>query len=286
MSTYCPYTDREVSHDTTTSEHIIPLSLGGVNGFEIRVNANFNSKLGSELDGQLANDFFIAMRRTKYDSRGHSGKEPWATIKNARYGPDDRPAHVHIHRKHGIRIWDALDQEEKSGGGKIRFSTTLNVGLPVRFAAKVGLAAGYYAYGNKFRDCVDHHQLRQIMTIDPAKLQSDNDTIQAIAKKFKARVDSYLHETPSPSDWKLLALRNFCASVDGSTVVLVPGPNSFQVTVGILGQFIATINVPANTERFPNEGDYHWGHVMVSKDKTLSRASWFRTLSDTVDHVL
>ena len=54
---YCPYTDRELPESKSSSEHIIPLSLGGVNGFEIPVDATFNSILGSEIDGKLATDF-------------------------------------------------------------------------------------------------------------------------------------------------------------------------------------------------------------------------------------
>ena len=284
MFTYCPYSDQDVRHDRTTTEHIIPLSLVGANGFEIRVDADLNAKLGSQLDGQFANEFLIALRRTEFDARGHSGKEPWAKTKDARYGPDDRPAQVQIHRRHGIRIWDALDREEKPGGGTIRFSTKLNIDLHVRFAAKVGLAAGYYAYGRTFRDCVDHHQLRQLMTTDPARLQSNDETFRANAKSINARVDSYLFDTPSMSDWRLLALRKFCEHANGSTVVLVPGPDSFQVTVGILGQFIATIKVPADTERLPNDGDFHWGHAILCKDRKLSRKSWFKALSDSVGH--
>ena len=34
---YCPYTDQEINEGETSKEHIIPLSLGGVNGFEIPV---------------------------------------------------------------------------------------------------------------------------------------------------------------------------------------------------------------------------------------------------------
>ena len=112
MIIYCPYTDRDLHCEKSTSEHIIPLALGGANGFQLPVDATFNAKLGSELDGKLANEFLIAIGRTKYDARGHSGKEPWATIKNANYGVDNRPAQVRIHRKHGIQLWDALDREE------------------------------------------------------------------------------------------------------------------------------------------------------------------------------
>ena len=178
MSIYCPYTDRELQDRETSSEHIIPLALGGVNGLELRVDAGFNTRLGSELDGRLANEFLMAMRRTKYDARGHSRKEPWATIKHASYGDDARPAQVHFHREHGLRLWDARDREEKKGVGSFRISTTLNIDLPVRFVAKVGLAAGYFAYGDKFREHVDHHQLRQVMVIDPAKMANSEGSDQ------------------------------------------------------------------------------------------------------------
>ena len=282
MLTYCPYTNQDIDYVNTTPEHIIPLALGGINGFEIPVDADFNSKLGSELDGQLSNEFLIAMRRTEYDTRGHSGKEPWATIKKASYGDDNRPAQVRIHRKHGVRLWDAQDRQEKSGKGIIRINTTLNIDLPVRFAAKVGLAAGYYAYGKMFRDFVDHHHLRQVMMIDPAKLDLDDDTYMATAKGVKARVDSYLHEIPSDDEWELLVLRLFCTNAKGSVVALIPGPSCFQITVGILGQFIATVNVPANTNSFPNEADYHWGHVMLVKQGALSRISWFQCMKEAV----
>ena len=102
---YCPYTDQDIPEVKTSPEHIIPLSLGGVNGFEIPVDAAFNSQVGTVLDGALANEFLFALRRTEFDTRGHSGKKPSATIKNASYGDENRPAQAHFHRKDGLRVW-------------------------------------------------------------------------------------------------------------------------------------------------------------------------------------
>ena len=104
---YCPYTDQDIPEVRASPEHIIPLSLGGVNGFEIPVDAAFNSKVGTVLDGALANEFLFALRRTEFDTRGHSGKRPSAIIKNASYGDENRPAQAHFHRRDGLRIWDA-----------------------------------------------------------------------------------------------------------------------------------------------------------------------------------
>ena len=33
-------------------------------------------------------------------------------------------------------------------------------------------------------------------------------------------------------------------------------------------------NVPANTESFPNDGDFTWGHVFAVVDKNLKPFSW------------
>ena len=41
-------TDRKLEERETSREHIIPMSLGGVNGFEIAVDSVFNSHSGVE----------------------------------------------------------------------------------------------------------------------------------------------------------------------------------------------------------------------------------------------
>lgn len=280
---YCPYTDREVPQSVTSSEHIIPLSLGGVNGFEIPVDAAFNSKAGNELDGALANEFFFALDRTKYDTRGHSGKEPEATNRKARYGENERQAEVRLHRKRGIRVWDVRDRAYKKGVGSVRLNASLNIDLHVRFTAKVALAAGYYVYGDLFRQYVDHRQLRDVMNIDPAKLDLNKGATELGLDHIAVRIDHYLHEAPSDPNSKTRVLRAFCSSVKGSVVVLIPGPNYLAVGVGLMGRYLALVNVPAETESFPNRDCYAWGHVVAMIDKKLKRCSLVDGLRQWVD---
>ena len=279
---YCPYTDRELPESQTSREHIIPLSLGGVDGFEIPVDAAFNSMVGTNLDGALANDFFIALRRTEYDARGHSGKEPMATSKHASYGKENHLAQVQLHRKKGLRVWDVRDRETKKNVGSGSIRASLNVDLPVRFTAKVGLAAGYYIYGDLFREHVDHRQLRDVMRIDPTKLDLNKSLAELGLDHLTLRVDHYLHEEPSDPDSPILCLRKFCQTVRGSVVVLLPGTDCFRVAVGILGQYLTMINVPANTASFPNDGVFAWGHVMAVVDRKLKRCSWMDGLKQWV----
>ncbi len=43
---------------------------------------------------------------------------------------------------------------------------------------------------------------------------------------------------------------------------------------GILGQYIASINVEAKTDKFPFDGDYDLGHIIILKENKLERISY------------
>ena len=276
---YCPYTDREIRDDEASSEHVIPLSLGGVDGFELPVDRNFNSESGSKLEGALANEFLWALARTKFDARGHSGKKPFATVKKAEYGKDHRKVQVHFHSKDGLRMWDVRDGKMIPKAPSFTMSTSLNVDLPIRFTAKVSLAAGYFAYGDVFRDSVDHRQLRDVMNTDPAELDLDRSLVDLGLGHLTLSVDDYMRAIPDDPESPLFLARLFCSSVKGSVVILMPGNDNFGVFVGILGRYLAMLNVPANTSNFPNQEDFEFGHVMAVVDKKLRRYSWIDGLS-------
>lgn len=270
---WCPYTNTEIDETKANSEHIIPLSLGGVNGFEISVDAITNSTIGSELDGALANDFLTALQRADYDARGHSGAVPMATVRNATYGDDSRRAQVRFH-KHGVAVWDVRDREYKKGTHVISVKIPVNLDLPVRFTAKVALAAGYYVYGDLFRTHVDHRQLRDVMRTDPAKLDLSKGPVELGLDHLTLRVDNYMHKAPSGYDSTLALIRLFCSSMRGSSVVLVPSEDHLIVGVGILGRYLATVDVPARTASFPKMGNHDLGHLVAISNKRITHRSW------------
>ena len=271
---YCPYTDRDILKVQSNPEHIIPLSLGGTNELTIDVDRELNSQLGRELDGALSKDFFVALRRSEYGARGHSGKEPWAISKNASHGDKARPAQVRLHRKHGLKLWDARDRDLVKGYGTIQFNTLLDVYLPIRFTAKVALSAGYFVYGDRFRHHVDHHQLREIMQMDFENIDQEDVEDKLDKDRYTALADDFLSKNPFPEDWRLRCIRKFCDGKKGSVVVLILSKDRLLVSVGILGKYLALISVPADTKTFPNEGDYEWGHILAVVDKRLLRCSW------------
>ena len=280
---YCPYTDREISEAQSSREHIFPLSLGGVDGLEIPVDRAFNSGVGSKLDGALTKEFLFALKRTKFDARGHSGKKPVARIRSATYGEDNRPAQVDFHSEDGLRVWDSRDREVKERVPRFNISVSIDIDLPIRFAAKVALASGYFAYGDLFREHVDHQQFRDVMNTDLRNLDLTKAAADLGLGHLTLRVDSYLREVPNePAHDVLNSMRAYCSSVEGSVVVLAPGYDCFSVAVGVLGQYVATVIAPAETDSFPNDGDYAWGHVLTVDGRTLRRCSWVDALSQWV----
>lgn len=271
---YCPYTDRDIPESRSSREHIIALSLGGISGLEIPVDTEFNSKLGSQLDGALANELLFTLSRTTYDARGHSGKRPLATIKKASYSRDQRPAQVHLHMKDGTSVWDARDREFVKVNTSVQISTDLSIDLPIRFTAKIALAAGYFVYGDLFREHVDHRQIRDVMNLDPNDLDLTKSAAELGLEHLTLRYDSYLLEEPDDLDSEILWIRKFCSSVKGSVVILMPGRGCLAVAVGILGKYVAMINVAADTTAFPSGIEYDWGHLIAVTDGTLKRCSW------------
>ena len=282
---YCPYTNADIPESAASPEHIIPLSLGGLTGFEIAVCSYYNRTVGSKLDGKLANEFLWALLRTKYDARGHSGKEPWATAKVSSYGENHQRAQVRFHHSKGVRVWDVRDRKSVSGKGSVAINFSLNLDLPTRFVVKVALAAGHYVYGDLFRNHVEHQQLREVMNIDPAQIDHGKSAAELGIDHLTLRVDNCLLEVPSDPDDQILLVRMFCTSVKGSAVILMPGHDCFGVAVSLLGQYLGMVNVPAYTQSFPNEGGYSWGHVITIVNRNLRRTSWANALQHWVEAI-
>jgi hypothetical protein len=268
---YCIYTDKSIRAADANSEHVIPLALGGADYFQIRVCREFNARVGSQLDGAMANDFLVAMARTEYDARGHSGRKPTAHVKNARFGPDERPAQAHFSVTERLRIWDALERREltsvETAGKTISCTMNIDLDLRLRFVAKVALGAGYFVYRDLFREQVRHDELRGVMNLQKGEDLSKYRDFSILSD------DPLLTPEPNPDD-QLAIVRTACQVVKGSVVMLIPSPTSVMIAVGVLGKYIGMLNVAANTANFPNSGHFAWGHVVALRQGAVKRCSF------------
>ena len=169
---YCIYTDAEVDEANGNLDHIIPLSLGGKNGFCVWSDANFNSVIGSKVDGAVANDSLIMLARRDADARGHSGTEPVPVWRKSIL--EGRPVQVSFGDE--IKVWDAraksyLDPKDFLDK-PLESRWIYNPFARSRFTAKVALGAGYFVFGESFRAAADCGELRKMLTADLATFQT------------------------------------------------------------------------------------------------------------------
>jgi hypothetical protein len=76
-----------------------------------------------------------------------------------------------------------------------------------------------------------------------------------------------------------------CKFVNGSCVLAMPGPRNVGFTVGVLGQFVGMLNVPANTRNFPTDADYDLGHAVVLQKGRVFRMSYRALLIKAYKHI-
>lgn len=257
---YCPYADTDIPISESTPEHIVPLALGGLNSFTLPVSATLNSRLGSEIDGRLANDFLVMCDRDEHGVRGHTRKHPEYVVRNASDTRTGEPLQVTLGQRRGLRIWSPLERNDVTGlSHTINLSITVDLDIELRFVAKVALSAGYFFYGDRFRHQVKHGDLRMIMNHRP------NEMGDAL-KRIETRYDQRFREPETENDRILRAI------VTGfgprSVVALIPDSRSLSVVVGILGSYLGMLSVPADTRGFLNTDDFRWGHFIVL-DKPL-----------------
>lgn len=261
LTIYCPYTDRDIPVDDSNPEHIIPLSLGGLNSFTLPVSQDFNSRVGSEIDGALANDFLVMAERDKHRVKGHSGKHPEYVIRNASNADTGEPLRVTLGQRNGLRLWSPREQRDVTGRGqKVNIQFKLDLDVEARFIAKVALSAGYFFYGDQFRHHVKHEDFRTIMNYRPNEMGDLLETVEA----------KYDHRFREPETHNDTILRAMAARfAPRSMVALIPNSNSLSVMVGILGHYLGMLNVPAETREFPNSAEFRMGHLIVL-DKPLA----------------
>lgn len=270
MSDYCIYLDGP--SDDMSKEHIIPMSLGGLDIFSIQADRKFNNDVGSKVDGAVANDFLMLFNRDRANAKGHSRTQPQPVARRATL-IDGSPAQITF-SKDGLRIFDVKQrrylEKSDSRGSQVKINgLTLDLNADIKFVAKVALAAGYFAYGDQFRTGVMHSEPRKI--VNAASLFGITPDVRLFTR-FQSH-----EELPEPGDfqmYKLIVQLSGC-----SCVLLLPGKGCFGVIVGVLGEFMGMINIPADTTGFPNEGEYDLGHCVFLQDGSMKRMSFRHVVS-------
>ncbi|MCC8531914.1 HNH endonuclease [Xanthomonas phaseoli] len=268
QTAWCPYTDKHLLLDQTSPEHIVPLSLGGSNSFEIPVCRNFNSGTAAMIDAKMANEFGVLFRRSAFDARGHSKAPPTPTLHHGRLG-DGRPVQIRFVKNEGVQVFDPRQRrvlkEKELEGLSLTGKFSIERNTRMKFMCKAALSAGHFVYGDYFRASFDHGLLRTVMN-----LKKDED----IDPDCKLRLyDEFSVNDEEDTEQTAISAR-FCKDTAGSCLHFLPGEKSVGIVFGILGQWIGTLNVPARTDGFDWIGGHDLGHAVLLEGGTLRQLSY------------
>lgn len=269
---YCIYTDKFLSLEETSPEHIIPLSLGGCNDFCIQVDKVKNSELGSRIDGKFTNDYLISSLRRHKDLRGHSGKIPKTKWTKTKVKGSNKPLQLIFKGKESwffdpIKKRRLSDDESKG----LKFESTFKFDKDIRmlFTAKLVLSAGYFVYGENFRKFADHESLRKLMNY---KLTESKESLE----KIPLRLIDPFHEFSEEDKGMKSVYESICIATDVSCVMFMLSSENIIASVGIGGQYIGTVNFKADTSKFPNEKKFRLGHIVGIQNNELRRSSFYK----------
>lgn len=266
---YCIYTDSDVPVGSGNSDHIIPLSLGGLNGFEIWSDAAFNSYVGSKVDGAIANDFLVMLARRNADARGHSNTPPVPVWKRSTM--DGKPVQIKLGRDK-IEGWDSRARapiaEEELEGRTIQSNLTIDKFAAMRFAAKVALGSAYFIYGDAIRTALDCAELRKLIMLDPDAARADTSLIPD-----KVTVCDRFHPDANGGSAEAMMFRALCEFTSRSTLLSVPHQDSISFHIGVVGMFMASVICPADTSGLPIGGLHDVGHAILLAPGAIERLS-------------
>lgn len=264
---YCIYSGKEIDESEANVEHIIPLSLGGSNDFTIKVSKEYNSYLGSKVDGKITRDFLIGMDRVRHEDKGHSQKEPRIDVRSRL--ENGQPA-ITSFTKNKMKVFDPVTKKYIELPHKVRMETTLDLDIRMKFTAKVALATGYYLFGDKFTRYSDCNSLRNIMISDNLE-----ETLRKKDDIGNVRFfDPLLTGKECETDTTFQIYKLFIESNKASSVVWSFSEKSFIVFVAIYGKFVGMLNFEAVTDKFPKTDDFWLGHVLICQNGKLIRKSW------------
>lgn len=263
---YCIYTDRNITENDANPDHIIPLSLGGNNGFCIPSDKKFNSTIGTTVDGTIANDPLVMMARRNADARGHSKKPPVPVWRRSSF--EGEPAQVTL-GKDEIKVWKAKERQEISGealGGKtIKSNLTLEKFSRIRFVSKVALGGAYFLYKDSIKTAINCNELRTVISLEPEQAKKDPDILRVEATFCDPL---FLNEFLDSNEGKMYKF--LCQPANKSVFIMDFYADTIGFHVGVLGMYMGSVFCPADVAALDIDEEYDLGHaILFGKNQSI-----------------
>lgn len=169
----CIYTGAELKPGDPelkpSSEHIIPLSLGGSNSFVTHdVSVNANNRAGNEIDDRVASLFTVAILRNRFKLTGHRKKVPDIRMEGTFLDMESHPAATMVVDADGSVGFD-IKGTQTSKGKALQISGTEDwVAKMLGHRLRQAQHHGGYLTGS-FGDIRDEEDIRTAVAISPSE---------------------------------------------------------------------------------------------------------------------
>ncbi|MBC8394954.1 MAG: hypothetical protein H8E17_20585 [Deltaproteobacteria bacterium] len=274
---YCIYSDKDVTDEETNSEHIFPLTLGGKDDFTLQVSKELNSLVNREIDEKLAHCSFLAVDRRQHNAQGHRKTEiqPSRTKSLGK-----RPVKFVFDTSGFLQPYNprlktivSIDEILQHG---LKVSIPFYPYLRLRFAAKVGLAAGYLVFGDGLRRSVIAHELRSLMHLYGERHN------QEVIERLKSKVWAWPYLPPQEQKDIHALLETLSKHIKNSFVAFITchQENQILIVVGIFGNLAGCIFCPTGLINIPKNNEYDLGHVIILAKHQTRRISVRELLMD------
>jgi hypothetical protein len=150
----------------------------------------------------------------------------------------------------------------------------------IRFAAKVALGGGYFVYGDLLRDAIDCDELRRLISLDVTAARQD-----PLFEAMKARICHRFHPDVFGGSAEALRDRLLCEYTGRSTFICVPYQDAVGFHVGVLGMYMGSIFLPADTSCFPLGDGHDLGHVILLSPGKMERLALRKFASSLEDAI-
>lgn len=280
---YCIYSDSEVVEEAGNFDHVYPLSLGGTNDFVVWADRDKNSIMGSQVDGAVVNDPLVefALRDSGVKGHGKNAREPrWKKTTME----DGSPVQVTFGSEE-ITVWNARDRREMNEAEVLgeQFTSKVKIGkhTALRFLAKAALGGGYFLYKDAFRNGAKCDELRELVFLDIEKIKQQG----TLNNSGITVCDRFHPDGLAGGSAQAQMYRALCEGLSRSIFIAVPHHESISFHVGVVGVYIGSIVVPANTAALPNDGDHDVGHAMILAPGKTERLSLRALAQDFYENV-
>jgi hypothetical protein len=254
---WCVYTGKFHDSSEMTDDHILSLSMGGLDVFTIRCSKEGNLHVNKTLDEKFARQPFVANLRRALQFKSHRKKQSlvrWdATIADLKASLDMSGDAIQVDsfRSSGP---NAINVRQAADGKIFRTEFIFDTDLILRYGCRLALGTGYYLFGDVFREYGYHDELRGLMNSKTA--MSDLKFRLANYKPIGFWANSWPH---SLGFGKPL-YPALCSQQERHLFFTQHGRAETVLGISLFsGLFVWYFNISKDPDKFPIGGDFDLG---------------------------